>query len=652
MVAFGPSTPAVAPNPWQFFPKAAPYNAKGDGKLIADASITSGQAIVTTVGIADPVITPTVSHANTGGTISAGVVQVKITYVTPGGAETNPSAAGSTTTTTGTSTVTVTAPAVVAGGSIGYHVYMTAVGGSTFFRQTQAGLPYPHQNNFVQTTPPLTSTPTPPAANTTQSSPFTTADVGKSVRLHAAGAASADLLTTISSYNSATSVTLAANAGTSVTAGGMIWGTDDTAAIQACMTAAAAYAAANNSKSELVFDPALYILATAPTVGGAFNGNCVLPLPSVPNGSPKAVVGLRGLIPDVADLPVYQQTWPQVSGTCLAYIGPAGTNNGTYGPAHVFGTPTLTSVYVTESGNIPGTTNIKASFDSFRIVVPWAGGIGGIDLFSAAQGGTYRVNVQALGTVPSGTGWTQIAANGPLTNQFGWGLRESAAGNNAVSYTEQYTAEGLCYGWGTSEHNVGVDVFVAYCVTGFESYAGNSIAMVHNAHILSGGVELSTNAIGALDGTVRIDCDNLRTESTSKVIFDPSNRLQGRCVVRDQNAGGAYKSGWANSGTGMVLYNAMTQPGPLSAGATGDPGVPATTVAWTNFYYKEADIEFSLAGGTLTSLTITGQGGTAVAQPGAVGAAAYRFRLPAGASYTPVYGAGTATHTLLLLGPM
>ena len=640
---------------WQFSPNATAYGAKGDGKLIADGAITSGQPTLTTVGITDPSITPTVAHANTGGTISAGVVQVKITYVTPGLQETNPSTAGSTTTTTGTSTVTVTAPAVVPGGAIGYHVYMTAVGGSTFFRQTPAAFPWPFQNNFVQTTPPSTSTPQPPASNTTQSTPFTSADVGKSVRVVGAGAAAADLLTTISAVNSATSVTLAANAGTSVTVGGFVYGTDDTAAIKACMTAAANYAAANNSKSEIVFNPVVYILATAPTVGGTFGGNCVLPLPLVPNGSPKAVVGLRGLIQDVADLPVYQQCWPQSSGSCLMYIGPNGTNDGTYGPAHLIGTPTLTTVYVTESGNIPGTSNIKASFDSLRIVVPFGGGIGGIDLFSAAEGGTYRVNCQGLGTVPSGTGWTQLAANGPAANQFGWGLRESAAGNNAVSYTEQYTAEGHCYGWGTSEHNVGVDIFIAYCITGIEAYAGNGIAMVHNAHILSAGVEVCSNALGAFDGTVRVDCDNLRTETDTRVIIDASNRLQGRCVVRDQGSAGVYKSGWIDSlahGTGMVLYNAMTQPGPLSGPGTGDPGVPATTVAWVNYYHKEMSIEFSLSGGTLTSLTITSPAGTAVAQPGAVGAAAYRFNLPSRCSYTPVFGAGTAAHTLTLMGPM
>ena len=244
-----------------------------------------------------------------------------------------------------------------------------------------------------------------------------------------------------------------------------------------------------------------------------------------------------------------------------------------------------------------------------------------------------------------------MLANGPLTNQFGWGLREPAAGNNAFSYTDQFACEGMCYGYGPSEHLVTADVFVAYCITGLESYAGQGITMVHNGHLLSAGVEFCTNGVGAFDGQVKMDIDNLRLESCSKVFFDPSNRLQGRFMVRDQNAGGAYKSGWATAatGTGVVLVNGMTVPGPLSAAATGDPGPPATTVAWFNYYYLNAWVTVALAGGTFTTLTLATQNGTQVAQPNAVGAATYSFMLGPGWSYTPTYGAGTLSQVITLL---
>ena len=403
-----------------------------------------------------------------------------------------------------------------------------------------------------------------------------------------------------------------------------------------------AYAAASgNATAEGVCRPVIYGLATAPVVGGAFGGNCVLQLPAPPQSGPKLKIAIRGMSQDAATLLLYQQMVPEVSGTTFMYIGPAGTNSGTFSAASVFGTPTNPAVYVNESGTIPGTTNMKMVTDSIRVVVPYKGGIGGIDLTSAAESDNRSCSAMALGIVPSGGSWTQITANGPATNQWGWGLREPGAGNNAFSYTEGFTCEGLCYGYGPSEHLVAIDVFAAYCVTGLESYAGNAITMVHNGHIVSAGAEFCTNAVGGFDGGIRLDIDNLRTESTSKIIFDTSNRLQGRFGVRDQGAAGAYKSRVGERRHGRHPH----QPDDDTRADRIAAGTAATTVAWVNYYYRDAWITVALSGGnTFTSLNIG-----SVAQPNAAGAATYSFMLGAGQSYTPAYSAGTLTHTVALL---
>lgn len=76
------------------------------------------------------------------------------------------------------------------------------------------------------------------ATLTSASASFVAADVGKTVSVAGAGAAGVSLVTTITARNSATSVTLAANAGSTVT-GTLVWyGTDDTAAIQSAINAA------------------------------------------------------------------------------------------------------------------------------------------------------------------------------------------------------------------------------------------------------------------------------------------------------------------------------------------------------------------------------------------------------------------------------
>lgn len=65
---------------------------------------------------------------------------------------------------------------------------------------------------------------------------FTAADVGKAVVVSGAGAAGANLVTTISAYVASNQVTLAANAGTSLSTASVTYGTDDTAALQAWIT--------------------------------------------------------------------------------------------------------------------------------------------------------------------------------------------------------------------------------------------------------------------------------------------------------------------------------------------------------------------------------------------------------------------------------
>ncbi len=627
-----------------FLPES--YGCQGNGQLISDAAITSGQNTLTTAGVANASTAPTLATATTGGTVLAGTYQAEYTFVSALG-ETLASSSASITTTGSASTVTMTSPGAVPGGAIGYHVYITAAGGSTYYRQTQAALPWPFANNFTLAAPPVTTTPNPPGSNTTASAPFAPAMVGQSIRVVGAGTSGADLVTTNSAYASAASVTLAANAGTTVARSGAVFGTDDTANFNACLAAAAAYAAAGNYAAEVVCRPVIYLLATAPTVGGSYQGNCVIPIPNAPNGGPKSKIAVRGASRDSATFPVYQQMIPETSGTCFLYIGANGTNNTTYGPASVFGTPILGTVYGGESGALPGTANIKIILDSLRVIVPWAGGISAYDLFSAAQCAVYNCSASALAVPPSGGSWQQMISLGPTTNQWGWGLRMPASGNNAMCYAQQVTIEGFCYGFGPSELTVADDIAVVYCVTGVEAHSGNGTPMVHSGVINYCTVQYCRNGVGAYDGTIRLDVGRMNLESTSIWVYDPSDRLIGSIGVWYQGSINNYSAALTTNTTfgaapQVSVTNLNTVPGPLSSPQAPPGSSPGT---WFNGYF--VPVWVTLSATTITALTITGMDGTAVAQGGLAGSpASYQFPLGPGWSYTATW-TGTLTHTVM-----
>lgn len=641
------------------------FGGVANGVVVSDAAITSGQNTVTTAGVANPSTAPTLTPATTGGTVAAGTYQVAYTFTTPFG-ETTASSAQSVTTTTGASTIAVTAPAVngVPGGATGVNYYITANGGSTFFKQVSN---WPFQQNYTQYSAPVTTTVQPPSANTTTSSPFYPQCVGQSIRIVGAGAAGADLLTTITGHLGPQSVTVLANASTTVTRSGCAFGTDNSIPIQLCVNAVAAYAdqaavvqasaiaftqaawmAASNSVGEVIGRNGIYLMATSPTVGGSYNGNCVIQLPAVANGQAKQRIIIRGVSRDAATLPVYQQMTPEVSGTCFMYIGAAGTNNTTYGPSSVFGTPCNTVIYGGESGTVPGTINIRATFDSVRIVVPWAAGISGVDLFSAAQGAIYNCSAQALAIAPSGGSWTQLAANGPVVNQWGWGFRMPAGGNNCFCYAQQVGVEGFCYGFGASELTVADYVTVVYCLTGIEAFAGGGVTMVHSGYIGYATVQYCTNGVGAFDGIVRLDIGQLNLESVNTWVYDPLDKLIGTIGVWVQGSPNFYATSVSQhtnlgSASQCTVLNKNTAPGPVASPG----GTISSGSAWFNGYFTPVQVSFT-ATTSITSITVTGTNGVTITIGTPSGATTWTFTIGPGWSYTPTY-TGSGSHAVAIV---
>lgn len=101
------------------------------------------------------------------------------------------------------------------------------------------------------------------AALTVSTATFTSADVGKTIYVPGAGTAGATLVTTISAYTSATQVTLAANASTTLSAvtETIIYGTDDTTAVGYAITAV------QGTNTTLLFPAGIYLISTVLITG-------------------------------------------------------------------------------------------------------------------------------------------------------------------------------------------------------------------------------------------------------------------------------------------------------------------------------------------------------------------------------------------------
>ena len=475
----------------------------------------------------------------------------------------------------------------------------------------------------------------------TTSTPFTSADVGKNILVSTAKGSYAHLSSTINTFTDSGHVVLA-NSATATTGGtpGAIayYGTDDTAAIQSAINAAATYAQAHNGYAEVLFDPVIYIIAGAFTVGGSGLGNNQIALPNIPQTTSAHITLAFIGGEESTSLINWAQTLPQVAGATLASVRTDGTNNGTYGPAHIIGGPV--NGYGGESGASTGWNNLHLVVRGMSTLSPYNATFGGMDLFSVASCDIQSFSALTAAVVPTTSAPApSMSAPSNISNQWGWGLRLPAAGNNAKIAVGSFACEGHCYGFGPSEHSATEATRCIYNITGIEAHSGNGVSMTHAGFIGKATVEGCTNAVGFFDGGIKLDIASLCTESiSSKQVFDPSNRGQGVIVVRPQNAGGFYGSSWVNGGSGVRLINGMTNAGPLAS----PQAAPSSGSAWTNYYYRDAWI-------TLSATTITALSIDSTAQNGLAGSpATYTFLLPSGHAYTPTY-TGTLTHTVTLL---
>lgn len=478
------------------------------------------------------------------------------------------------------------------------------------------------------------------------SAPFTStvADQNKYILVSGAGGGTySPKMFQISTVTDSGHAVLSANA-TSNTAGtpGAIayFGTDDTAAIQAAINAAVTYAQAHNGYAEVLFSDKIYIIAGAFTVGGVTLGNFQIGLPIISATSGvKVVLALTGVM-KTAPLMHWTQPTAQAHGTILASVRTDGTNDATYGPASVIGGP------VSTYGGEPGTfSNALIRVDGIGMLLPYNATMCGIDLFGMLEAHVASFSCMAAAVVPTVSAPSpSLATPGNISNQYTYGIRFPCTGNQVVCLGALVAVEGMCYGIGVSEWTHLQDGHAMYCIGAIGLYSGNGVSMSHHAVVDHFQAENCTNAIIQVDnGNKRILATSIGIESisTTNVVFDPSNKIFGTVGILAANSSEAYQTGgWGNGhALNIVFINQMS-----TGGAIGPPAVPANNTAFFNYYYRDATVYLTAAGGAVTAIAIDGVAtGLTLGTSGTV-----MIRVPSGHSITLTYASTAPTWQWIL----
>lgn len=352
--------------------------------------------------------------------------------------------------------------------------------------------------------------------------------VGKAVMIKGAGPNGVtSLVGTVQSRQSANQITVSVpNAsGGDVSNALVIWGTDDTSAIQQAVDAAEAYLAAGHLYAMVWFPSGGYAIAGPLRTTKAGNGQIIFGEYS--SAAQKVILEFRGATSG-AGVRHWLQTVPQIAGSCLISFGVYSSISAQLSDINANGNPAVIC------GPNEGTNNglaygAAARFSNVLAVIKdlailnahSADGItyGAANLFGCANAHIENFGYGTTGTVAS----PSTDYNSPV--MFGSGLSAGlllpAPGNNDYVVARNVSCGGgYTYGMFLTEHAV-VDRYMAlYCWAGLVAvgtYAG-SVGSVHAMKVLSASIEACTNQVyimGAGSSGVGpiLDIDQLSTES-------------------------------------------------------------------------------------------------------------------------------------------
>jgi hypothetical protein len=484
---------------------------------------------------------------------------------------------------------------------------------------------------------------------------FTAADVGKHVMINGGnGATSGPLIDVIASYQSATQVTLTTNnAGATASNCQMVWGSDDTAAINSAVAAAKTYALANTYFAEVVFGAKIYVLASGPTQSG--NGsstityNAQIPLPYPGTGTTQSELG-RKLVFKLtgAGNSGYAQYWdtttPNITGTALVSMTTApGTLDPTYGVQSVLGGPSSSAGFTGGSG--VSVINYANTLIHMRDIGVWCGVYTNQTAFDFSyfahmdidRWQAHILSVPGYDGTPAGPllkdTWTQLVTS----NALGYGLRCPLGGNNVEMMGGSGTVSGYSYGVFMTDHLTMQRLTTVYTFIAGNINTGVGASVCHQITIQNWDCEatqggLRSQAGGPQPVYINMDCETA-AGSVAYDVSDASNALYGMINWTDPADN---RSPVISGAAHLKVVNNFLGPGHWAS----PPGVPASTTAQQNTAFRDAAV--TIATGAGVTVSVIAVDGTATGATLAASSSATVI-VPSGKNITLTYAGGTPT---------
>jgi hypothetical protein len=465
----------------------------------------------------------------------------------------------------------------------------------------------------------------------TTSNPFANAVAGMGVYVVGAGSAGADLFTTIFQVVDSGHVILTTGASTSVSGVGVVFGTDDTAALQAAINGAVAYAQSTpRSYAEVVFRDAIYLCNTVPTPGGpggATKGNSVLTLPIIPVADEKVTLSFKGVNWGADALLHWDQQVPQTAGTVLMTNLLGGTLNATYWYPFILGGP-----YDGYGLGSALFSNMLVILDGITFSAPWNPTYGGANFLGVGEARVTSAGYMALGLAPvsSGTAWPKLVSGGPANVSYGLVMPD--IDNNDLSDILFFSAEGVGTAVCAPEHVTFQSIHALLCGTAINPTSPSGSAAAHNS--VSGKYLSCENcyaAVGAYNGGGgKVQIDVIDMEVVTYPVADSSDVLVGS-VGLVWNGVPGYGSFLPLGATQMRIIYLDAVPGAVTAPTV--PGTSGTPVQ--NQFYRDATVYVSSggAGSAVTGINVNGIGtALSLGTSGTV-----TVSVPSGAEITLVY---------------